>query len=83
MSDNNSAPDSWETQADQDVTLATSMSKLNVNAPVFIPNVNAPEFVPSYLKESQAQPVAPGRPLFLFMYLVFSLFSLIIFFYVI
>lgn len=61
MSGNNSAPDSWEAQADSDVSLLPSMSKLNVNAPVFIPNVNAPEFVPSYMKEAQSQPVAPGR----------------------
>lgn len=44
-------------------TLPTSLSTLNVNAPVFIPNVNAPEFVPSFMKEEtgQTQPAAPGE----------------------
>ena len=56
MSDNNStAADSWETEA----AINPSLSRLNVNAPVFIPNVNAPEFVPSFLKDSQV--VAPGN----------------------
>lgn len=63
MSDNNAAPESWEMEADADASssLTTSVSKLNVNAPVFIPNVNAPEFVPSYLKEPE-QPAAPDPP---------------------
>lgn len=56
MSDNNSAPDSWETVADAGL----NPSVLNVNAPIFIPNVNAPVFVPSFLKDSQ--PVAPDPP---------------------
>ncbi|MPC16732.1 Eukaryotic peptide chain release factor GTP-binding subunit ERF3B [Portunus trituberculatus] len=63
MSDNTSAPDCWEAAADENLsTIATSMSTLNVNAPVFIPNVNAPEFVPSFMKEEtgQTQPAAPG-----------------------
>ena len=57
MSDNNSTADSWETVAD--AALNPTLSRLNVNAPVFIPNVNAPEFVPSFLKDSQI--VAPGK----------------------
>lgn len=64
MSDNTSAPDCWEAAADENIpTIATSMSTLNVNAPVFIPNVNAPEFVPSFMKEEtgQTQPAAPGK----------------------
>ena len=57
MTDNNSAPDSWETVAD--AGLCSGISGLNVNAPVFVPNVHAAEFVPSFLKDSQ--PVAPGK----------------------
>ena len=53
----NTTPDSWETVADASL----NMSRLNVNAAIFVPNVNAPEFVPSFLKESQ--PVAPGKKL--------------------
>lgn len=65
MADNTSAPDCWEAAADDSIsTLPTSLSTLNVNAPVFIPNVNAPEFVPSFMKEEagQTQPAAPGEP---------------------
>lgn len=66
MSENNSAPDSWEAAADDHVgtTLSPNFTTLNVNAPVFIPNVNAPEFVPSYMKDEigqTTQPTAPGE----------------------
>ena len=63
MTDINSAPDSWEAAADEgepeNTSNILSNIKLNVNAPVFIPNVNAPEFVPSYMKDSQT--IAPGK----------------------
>ncbi|KAG7156939.1 Eukaryotic peptide chain release factor GTP-binding subunit ERF3A-like [Homarus americanus] len=65
MSENNSAPDSWEAAADETVgSLSSNFTTLNVNAPVFIPNVNAPEFVPSFMKEEggQTQPAAPDPP---------------------
>lgn len=57
MTDNTATPDSWETVAD--AGLNAGLSRLNVNAAVFVPNVNAPEFVPSFLKEPQA----PGKAL--------------------
>ena len=64
MTDINSAPDSWEAAADEADTENTanmiSNIKLNVNAPVFIPNVNAPEFVPSFMMK-QPQSIAPGQ----------------------
>ncbi|XP_064113199.1 eukaryotic peptide chain release factor GTP-binding subunit ERF3A-like isoform X1 [Macrobrachium nipponense] len=65
MSENNVAPDSWETAADEPTeTLSSSFTTLNVNAPVFIPNVNAPVFVPSYMVETatQSRPTAPEPP---------------------
>ncbi|XP_050716028.1 eukaryotic peptide chain release factor GTP-binding subunit ERF3A-like [Eriocheir sinensis] len=65
MADNTSAPDCWEAAADDSMaSLPSSLSTLNVNAPVFVPNVNAPEFVPSFMKEEagQTQPAAPDPP---------------------
>ncbi|XP_066982367.1 eukaryotic peptide chain release factor GTP-binding subunit ERF3A [Macrobrachium rosenbergii] len=65
MSENNVAPDSWETAADEPTeTLSSGFTTLNVNAPVFIPNVNAPVFVPSYMVETptQSRPTAPEPP---------------------
>lgn len=64
MADNTSAPDYWEAAADDSMaSVPSSVSTLNVNAPVFVPNVNAPEFVPSFMKEEagQTQPAAPGK----------------------
>ena len=57
MSDQNQAPDSWESidQSGSDDGIGKSLSGLNVSAKPFVPNVNAAEFVPSFLK-SQPEP---------------------------
>merc|ERR1711970_204548 len=39
------APDSWEKAAEA----TTGLSKLNINASVFVPSINAAEFVPNFL----------------------------------
>lgn len=63
---NSIEPDSWEQHSDfgagdaEDPSqLSTPFSKLNVNAPPFIPNVHAPEFLPTVVKNTNLAPDPP------------------------
>lgn len=68
---NSVEPDSWEQHSDDlndddggggddDATpITSSLSKLNVNAPPFVPSVHAPEFVPSFMKNNNLAPDPP------------------------
>uniref|UniRef100_T1J2U2 Tr-type G domain-containing protein n=1 Tax=Strigamia maritima TaxID=126957 RepID=T1J2U2_STRMM len=63
---NNTEPDCWEQHsvfgggdAEDTSQLSTSLSKLNVNAPPFVPNVHAPEFVPTFVTNSNLAPDPP------------------------
>ena len=56
-----SPQESWDADTTEDGQVTSNLSKLNVNAPVFIPNINAPAFVPSSaIKGKQNDSVAPG-----------------------
>lgn len=62
--DPDTAPDSWEVEADAEAPsgaaeLPTAFAALNVNARPFVPNPDAAVFVPTFLQASPAGMPAP------------------------
>lgn len=58
MDPTDTAPDSWEEDAEAPAAAAglpTAFAALNVNAKPFVPNVNAPVFVPSFLQANTVE----------------------------